>query len=103
MDRYAEFLYQALEIDTLAKQLAQDRHPWADNLPAQAKTLLDGLRHGDMKRWLAPIKELPVLQNIDIELAQPLDACDGIDIAVGQPVAGVDDEVEVRRDVPALG
>lgn len=70
MDRYADFLYHALAVDSLAGQLAQDQHPWANTLPGEVSALLEGLRHGDMKRWLTPLKELPKLQNITIQLAQ---------------------------------
>ena len=70
MDRYAEFLYRALAIESLADLLARDQHSWADTLPGEARTLLDGLRHGDMKRWLAPLNDLPRLQNIEIVLEQ---------------------------------
>ncbi len=65
-----EYLYQALEIDTLAEILAQDNHPWAEHLPAEASAMLDSINHGSLEQWLLSLKNAPRVQG-SRQLAQP--------------------------------
>ena len=68
MSKHTEYLYVALGIKPLVKQLEQDEHRWANSLPQNVRSLLDTFKHGDLESWLGLLKSLPEVENLDIQL-----------------------------------
>jgi tRNA (mo5U34)-methyltransferase len=68
MNKQTDFLYEALGIKPLVKQLEQDEHRWANKLPQDIHSLLDTFKHGDLENWLGLLQSLPEVENLDIQL-----------------------------------
>lgn len=64
------FLYEALCIDQLVAQLAEDDHHWAELLPTQINDSLNNLKHGKLEHWLEQLQNAPKIDNIALALDQ---------------------------------
>ena len=65
-----DFLYDALQIDALITQLADDNHRWAEHLAAQVRSCLDELKHGSLAHWLAQLENAPKIKNIELAMGE---------------------------------
>lgn len=59
MNKHKDYLYQALDIESLVNQLAEDEHVWAQTLGSQTRALLAQLNHGNLADWLAQLQNAP--------------------------------------------
>ncbi len=68
MSKHSKYLYDALGIEPLVKQLERDEHRWANSLRQDIRSLLDGFKHGDLETWLGLLQALPEVENLDIHV-----------------------------------
>jgi len=66
----AQFLYQALGMQAFAEQLLQDENHWASHFGADAMSMLEGFKHGDLDRWMSQLERLPELKDARLDAQQ---------------------------------
>ena len=65
-----DYLYQTLGIEDLVSQLDEAQHRWANSLPGDITAKLSELKHGDLKRWLDLLQDLPEVENLVFDCTQ---------------------------------
>lgn len=65
-----DFLYQALGMEALSTQLLEDEAPWSSHFETDARAILAALKHGDLNKWIAVIRQLPEISESQLDLNQ---------------------------------